>query len=719
MRFRTTSVPALAVVLVLAAVPAVRAAEDILIADFEGTDYGDWKVEGEAFGPGPARGTLPGQMRVSGFLGKGLVNTFYKGDRTTGTLTSPPFRIERPYINFLIGGGGYKDQTCIQLLVGGKVVRSATGPNTRPGGSERLHWDGWDVRDLMGKEAVIRIVDKRTLGWGHINVDHIVQSDRLRRETPPRLVPATRTLAVDRRYLHLPVKNGAPKRRMKVTVGERVVDEFSIELADAEPDFWVFLDLGPYRGRKAVVSVDRLPEGSKALDLLRLDDRVPGAETMYREPYRPQVHFTPMRGWNNDPNGLVFYDGEYHLYFQHNPYGRNWGNMHWGHAVSRDLVHWRQLPIAIYPHRFGDWVFSGSAAVDEHNTAGWQKGDEKVIVAAYTSTGRGECIAYSNDRGRTFTEYEGNPVVKHSGRDPKIIWYAPGKHWVMAVYDQRGRSRGIAFYTSPNLKEWTFRSRIDGYFECPELFPLAVDGDPNKTRWVVYAGDGAYAVGSFDGKTFTPDHPGKHRFNWGNCFYASQTFNNIPPEDGRRIQIAWGRTGHPAMPFNQQMNFPVELTLRTTEEGVRMFAEPVREIALLHAGAHTWKDVPLAEGRPGPLKEPVGEFLHVRAVIDPGQAKTVGLRLRSVPITWNAERKELACDRCKAPLPLGKDGKLYVEAIVDRLSVEVFGGHGRIYMPVRAIPPKQNRTVEAWAEGGRARLVSLEVWDLKSAWETK
>ena len=162
---------------------------------------------------------------------------------------------------------------------------------------------------------------------------------------------------------------------------------------------------------------------------------------MYQEKYRPQFHFSPRIGWNNDPNGLVFYKGEWHLYFQHNPYGWNWGNMHWGHAVSTDLVHWTQLPIAIYPFKYGDWVFSGGAVVDEDNTAGFKSGAEEVIVASYTSTGRGEAIAYSNDRGRTFTDYAGNPVVKHQGRDPKIIWYGPGKHWVMAVYDEEGRRR--------------------------------------------------------------------------------------------------------------------------------------------------------------------------------------------------------------------------------------------------------------------------------------
>jgi fructan beta-fructosidase len=547
-------------------------------------------------------------------------------------------------------------------------------------------------------------------GWGHINVDHILQSDRKREEKP-----AMRELVVEKRYLHLPVKNGAAKRRMKVSVGETIVDEFDIELADAEPDFWVFLDLAPYQGQKATIDVGRMPEESNGLDAIVQANDVPDAANLYKEKYRPQFHFSSRRGWNNDPNGLVFYKGEYHLFYQHNPYGWKWGNMHWGHAVSKDLVHWTELPIAIYPFRHGDWVFSGSATVDKDNTAGWKKGDEDVIVAAYTSTGRGEAVAYSNDRGRTFTDYEGNPVVKHRGRDPKLIWYAPGKHWVMAVYDEHEGKRWIAFHTSPNLKDWTFRSRIEGYFECPEIFEIPVDGDKAKTRWVVYAADGAYAVGSFDGRTFTPDHPGKHRFNWGNCFYASQTFNNIPPEDGRRIQIAWGRVGHPSMPFNQMMDFPVELTLRTTEEGLRLFAEPVREIEKLHAKKHAWDDLALKEGD-NPLQGIEGDLFHIVGEFEPGDAAEIGFTLRGTPLVYRVQAQELDTKGCKAPLkPEG--GKIRLEILVDRTSVEVFANGGRIYMPVGAIPPDEDRSLALFAKGGSAKGVRLEVFELRSAWE--
>jgi len=710
--FKSLTLP---ILLLLCTLPALRgqagdvpAAEDILIADFEGEDYGAWTAEGEAFGPGPARGTLPGQMAVSGYKGKGLVNTFFRGDDTTGVLTSPPFTIERDFIHFLIGGGMHPGEACIDLLVNGQVARTATGPNDRPGGSERLDWHSWDVSDLRGMRAAIRITDSRTGGWGHINIDHIVLSGR-----PQQEAPASREIAVEHPYLHLPVKNGARMRRMRFVADDVTVREFDIELAGGEPDFWVFADVSAFRGRVLRIAVDRLDADSTGLAAIVPADDVPAADGLYRETYRPRFHFSSRRGWNNDPNGLVFSRGEYHLFFQHNPYGWRWGNMHWGHAVSRDLVHWKELPVALYPQRYGDWCYSGSAVVDRGDTAGFRTGEEDVIVAAYTSTGRGESIAFSNDKGRTFTDYAGNPVVRHTGRDPKIIRYEPDGHWVMAVYDKIEESNGIAFYTSPDLKEWTFKSRIDGFYECPEIFELPVDGGADGTKWVVYAADGAYALGSFDGKVFEPE-TGKLRFNHGDCFYASQTFNNIPADDGRRIQIAWGRVGHPDMPFNQMMNFPVELTLRSTAEGIRLFAEPVREIALLHRKTRAWSNVPLREGD-NPLGGIAGDLFHIEAELAPGNAKELGLVIRGIPVSFDCTRNRLAC-RQSAALLAPEDGLIRLEILVDRTSIEIFGNSGRVYMPMGVIPDDGQRNLEIFARGGAARIVSLAVHALRSAW---
>jgi sucrose-6-phosphate hydrolase SacC (GH32 family) len=701
---------------VVLAAPDLRAADDILIADFEGPDHGQWKTTGEAFGPGPAQGTLPGQMQVDGYKGKGLVNSFYKGDGSTGTLTSPPFKIERKFISFLIGGGKDTEKTCMNLLIDGKVVRNATGPNDKPGGSETLTPDWWDVSEFARQGAVIQIVDQATGGWGHINVDQIVQTDR---KPLGLLANATREITLEKSYLNLPVKTGGPKRQMGFLVDGQPPRNFEIELADAEPDWWAFMDVAPFKGKRATLKVDKLPEDSAGLEAIYQSDEIKNSDTLYREKLRPQFHFGARRGWNNDPNGLVFYEGEYHLFFQHNPYGWNWGNMHWGHAVSRDLVHWRELPEALYPDEHGT-MFSGSAVVDWNNTAGFQTGQEKVLVCIFTAAGKPftQGIAYSNDRGRTWTKYESNPVlprVAAENRDPKVIWYAPEEKWVMALYLDKS---DYALFSSKDLKKWEKLSEvaIPGTSECPEFFEIAVDGNKQNSRWVFYGGNGRYLVGKFDGKTFTPES-GPHALNRGNCFYASQTYNNIPPADGRRILIPWGTMVTPGMPFNQMMGVPVELTLHTTEEGLRLLANPVKELAALRAKSHTIKPQTLNPGE-NPLADVKGELLDLTSELALGDAAELGFKLRGVTVSYDAKKQELFCKDSKAALkPV--EGKIRLRLLVDRTSIDIFGDDGRLYMPMGVIVPSDNFSLEVYSKGGSGKINSLEVHELKSAWNSQ
>ena len=353
------------------AVAALAQRPDVSVEDFEGADYGAWTVRGNAFGTSPAHGSLPNQMPVDGFHGNGLVNSFNGGDDSTGMLTSPPFEIERKYLQFLIGGGGWEGKTCMNLLLNGKVVRTATGPNIQPGGSEHLQPAQWDVSEFTDKKVVLQIVDDATGGWGHISVDQIIQSDK-RNEAPIMQLNVTRSLEVEKSYLNFPVKTGGPMRRVSVLVNGETVHAFDIELADGQPDWWAFLDATPFQGKTVKISVDKMPENSTGLSSVDQTEGVK-SQNLYQESLRPQFHFTSRGGWLNDPNGLVFYQGEYHMFYQHNPYGWNWGNMHWGHAVSADLIHWKELPVALYPDEHGT-MFSGSAIVDWNNTAGFQTG---------------------------------------------------------------------------------------------------------------------------------------------------------------------------------------------------------------------------------------------------------------------------------------------------------------------------------------------------------
>ncbi len=525
--------------------------------------------------------------------------------------------------------------------------------------------------------------------------------------------PAVREITLDKRFLNLPVKNKAPKQRVKLLVDGQVAREFEIELAGGEADFWVFLDLAPFQGKRATLQADTLPADSTALSAVELSDKIKGAENLYREALRPQFHFSSRRGWNNDPNGLVFYGGEYHLFYQHNPYGWKWGNMHWGHAVSADLLHWQELPIALYPHRFGDWVYSGSAVVDRANTGGFQTGKEAPLVAAYTSTGRGECIVFSNDRGRTWTEPGGNPVVFHKGRDPRLFWHAPTKRWVMAVYDELDGKRWIAFYTSPDFKQWQFQSRIEGFYECPDMFELPVDGKRKEKLWVLTAANSEYRLGTFDGRQFTPQTPmlPGHR---GDAFYAAQTYSDIPAGDGRRIQIGWGRIATPGMPFNQMMTFPCELTLRSTTAGPRLCFQPVKELKRLHAARHTQSRLMLGPGT-NALAGLRGELFDLRMQFVAGTTGEVRLAVRGMPVVYSADRHEVVCGDRRSPLfPL--NGKVRLQVLADRTSLEIFGNEGLLYMPMAAKFAPADQPLALTVTGAPVRFDSIEAWELKSIW---
>ncbi len=700
----------LATTAALALLATSHAAEDILLTDFESDSFAPWIVEGTAFGSGPAPGAVSGQMAVAGFRGDGFANSFHGGDDATGTLTSPPFTIERPIINFLIGGGGWADETCIDLEVGGLTVRTATGPNTAAGGSENLGWHSWDVAEYAGEEARLRIIDQRQGGWGHINIDHITQS-----ENRLQALPATRTFTAEQRYLHLPVKTGNPKTRLKLLGADgRSLRELDIELAAAGdvPSLTAALELAPWKGQELTLDAGPIAGGAETLASLTQSESLPGADGIYREQHRPLFHFTSKIGWLNDPNGLVYQDGTWHLYYQHNPYGWNWGNMHWGSAISSDLLRWEELGDAIFP--WSDCVgaaFSGCAVIDHQNTSGFGTGDTPPLVAALTDTGAGEVLAYSLDNGRTLTMYEGNPVIEHRGRDPKIIWHGPTERWVMALYDEFEDKRWNAFYSSPDLKEWTLESRLEGYFECPDLFELPVDGDPAKTRWVTYAADTEYAIGSFDGKTFTPDHGGKHRV-WHGSIYAAQTYDNSP--DGRRIQIGWERIDFPGMPFNQQMSVPVQLTLHETPDGIRMRANPVAELATLHGAAADTPDLALTDATE--QIHPGGDALDISLAVAPREGATATLRVRDLVVTYDVARSELTAGDVRVPLPL-VDGAITLRILADRGSFEIFANDGAAAIVVSASFDPESSAVAATAAGGTAEFADIRIRPVRSVWE--
>lgn len=698
----------------------VHSAEDIPIADFEGPTYGDWIAEGTAFGREPAQGTLPGQMPVTGFQGKGLVNSFLQGDGSTGTLTSPEFTINRRYLRFLIGGGGWENKTCMNLLIDGKVVRTATGPNTISGGSEELTVAGWDVAEFANKKARIKIVDDSTGGWGHINVDQIVLTD----EKPPLMQHDVKhELTAEQHYLNFPIKTNGPKRKVTLVLDGVPQPALEMELADGSADWWAPLDISALRGRKIQVIVDRLPEGSNALTQLKQTEGLFAIQPLYHETLRPQIHFSPRRGWNNDPNGMVFFEGTFHLFFQHNPYGWNWGNMHWGHAASRDLVHWKEEAETLYPDRFGP-MFSGSGIVDWKNTSGFGKAGIPPIVLMYTAAGNPtvQCLAYSTDRGQTFTKYEGNPVlgqITGGNRDPKVIYHEPTEQWVMVLYVEEPRPPNasgplhtIQFFTSKNLKDWTYTSKIDGLFECPDLFPLAVDAAAANTKWILTGASSEYFVGSFDGQTFQPQTP-KLPGHRGRGFYAAQTFSDLPKS--RRVQIGWLQAESPGMPFNQAMSLPLELNLIKTSDGPRLKWQPVEELKTLRSRSHELSSTRLGPGGANPLDKIHNELLELDVEFKPLESNAVSLVVRGIKIDYEAKAQQLTVNGHRVSAPL-RDGRQRLQIFTDRTAFEIFASEGLVYVPFPVVPKPNDLGLSVSVSGDPLEFSRLSVHELNSIW---
>jgi sucrose-6-phosphate hydrolase SacC (GH32 family) len=416
---------------------------------------------------------------------------------------------------------------------------------------------------------------------------------------------------------------------------------------------------------------------------------------LYQEQYRPQFHFSADRGRLNDPNGLVFYKGEYHLFFQHAiETGKGWG-----HAVSTDLIHWTQLGPAIFSGEKKVTIASGSAVVDWQNTSGFGKDGQPPLVCIYTYAKHPftQHIAYSLD-GRTFTKYENNPIlgnIADENRDPKVVWHEPSKQWIMILYVSK-----YDLFSSPNLKDWKpLPSKIECGNECPDIFPMPLDGDPEKIKWVVVAASGAYVVGEFDGKEFKVESkPLSSKFG-----YAVQTFSDEPK--GRRIQIGWlsggkgSRAPYPGMPFNQQMTVPAELTLKTTPNGPRLFRLPVKELEVLRGKVYSWNEIPIVPGT-NLLNGLTHDLFDIEGVILAGQSKEVGFTVRGKPV----------------PLHF-IDGRAKFRMLVDRITIEVFEDDGAQTQAMTFMPVDKAAPLDLFAVGGDAKIVSLKVYELKSIWK--
>jgi fructan beta-fructosidase len=461
----------------------------------------------------------------------------------------------------------------------------------------------------------------------------------------------------------------------------------------------------------------------------------------YHEPFRPQYHFSPPCRWMNDPNGMVYYEGEYHLFYQLNPLASTPGKMHWGHAVSPDLLHWENLPIALSPDEIGA-IWSGSAVVDAANTSGLVPGGGLVAIYSYENQSQG--IAWSTDKGRTWTKYAGNPVIpalEKDFRDPKVIWHEASQKWVMII----SAGQEVRIFTSPNLIDWEFASSfMDGLvgiiWEVPDLFPLEIDG---ATKWVMLVsvsrlapagGNGIqYFIGDFDGTTFSNDNPGKVLWlDYGQDNYAGTTWDNAP--DGKRLYIGWMSNWlyaaqTPTSPWRGAGTLPREFTLVRTAEGIRLQQTSI-SVETLRQPLGTWDNLPVSGSLP--LNEVQGRALEIIAEFDTGNADRFGIDVQrgegtGTRIVYNAAQEQLLISRGDpgglngfnpvfgAPTPL--DGKrLHLHLFVDESSVEVLAQDGTVSLSAQTFANPADAGVALFADGGTATVEHLEIYALASVW---
>ena len=549
-----------------------------------------------------------------------------------------------------------------------------------------------------------------------------------------------REFIVSKSYLIIPVRHESKQGQLELYVGGEQI--FSYDASFPGPgeaaDFCAAIPVGRYAGQDArLVGIELREED---LSLVEQADEIPVASNLYHEALRPQFHFTAQTGWLNDPNGLIYHKGEYHMYYQHNPLSVKWGNMSWGHAVSRDLVHWQQQPMVLLPKTETGGCFSGAMFVDQRNQLGQRIGDEDVLVAFYLRTKTGLAFATSNDDGYTFTDYAGNPVLTREGDridTPRPFWHEPTARWVAPTYDfyttESGQKhRCVGFYSSENLTDWTFESRVDqpdGKLDelcgCVDFFQLPVEGDPPQRPWVMILIDGSYIVGDFDGHVFTTLE-GKPASTADRCddlllrgdFYATMTWHDMP--DHRRVQVTWmatpsRATPFPGMPYGQQMTLPSELTLHKSDAGPQLRMNPIPELQTLRNKTHIWADLVLRAGE-DPLAELSGDLFEVEIEFTPAPDSRLVFDLRGYEITYDATSRTLTVLGCCVEL-LPVDGTIQLRLFLDRTSLEVYANGGRVYSPHLIQPSEETREISVTCPSGEVRIERLCVHELGSIWE--
>lgn len=556
-----------------------------------------------------------------------------------------------------------------------------------------------------------------------------------------------------KKYLLLPVQDNAPEGKIYFVINNQTVGSvINIRLAREKVDYYVPLDLSAYVGKDLSLDVQGMPESAICWKKMKLSDTF---DTTNREKFRPLYHHTPVYGWMNDPNGMFYKDGVYHLYFQHNPYGSTWGNLSWGHSTSTDLVNWKFEGDPVMPDAWG-MIFSGSSVVDHDNTAGFGEG---AVIAFYTSAKPSpwgdvqmQSMAYSTDNGKTFTKYENNPIVtseKRDFRDPKVFWYAPGKHWVMIL----AGGQEMDIYSSKNLKDWKYESSFGakqgahgGVWECPDLVELPVEGTKEK-RWVLicninpggpFGGSAAqYFVGTFDGKKFVNEAPTQTKWmDWGKDHYATVTFSNAP--DGRCIALGWMSNWQyannvPTLQYRSANTIARDLTLYRSGEELYLKSTPSAEIKKARTDKVSVPSFRVSGQYEVKSLLPTNEGAYeIEMTLNNAGASKITFSLlndngEKVTMYYDVLRKQFAMDRSESgEVSFSKDfpaltvapvedtkGDIRLRLFVDRSSVEAFGEDGKFAMTNLVFPSAPYNRMVFDSGTGKFTVKSLTVYKLQ------
>lgn len=555
-----------------------------------------------------------------------------------------------------------------------------------------------------------------------------------------------------KKYLLLPVQDNAPESKVYVVSDNQTASPaMNIRLARESVDYYVPIALSAYPEKGLAIDIQGLPQNAICWEHIQLSDTY---DMNNREKFRPLYHHTPAYGWMNDPNGMFYKDGVYHLYFQHNPYGSTWGNMTWGHSTSRDLVNWEFQGDPLLPDAWGT-IFSGSCVVDYENTAGFGRG---AVIAFYTSAkstawgdSQSQSLAYSLDNGKTFTKYVGNPILtsqERDFRDPKVFWYAPDKHWVMIL----AVGQEMQIFSSKNLKEWKKESSFGakqgahgGVWECPDLVQLPVEGSKEK-KWVLicnlnpggpFGGSAAqYFVGTFDGKKFTNESPTQTKWlDWGKDNYATVTWSNAP--DGRCIALGWMSNWQyqavlPTSQYRGSNTLARDLTLYKENGDYFLKSAPSPEIESLRGEKVSVPSFKVSDTYEinSLLEHNDGAYEIEMTIKNSGASKIVFSLLNAkdekIYMYYNVPQKQFVMDRSESGLtdfskdfpavtvaPVGDTDIIRIRLFIDKSSIEVFGEDGKYVMTNRVFPNAPYDRLQFESVRGNFTVKSLNVYKLK------